>query len=139
MNCVRPPLLKKPARGFGWSCGPCSRRQERRLEARNTTNGDKTVEGEEEEVIEEEEEDRGMATDDVDLQNHDDLKNATPHPPTAEQLAQSRLWPYRYLGIHCRMKMLWTTMIEYTLERVLDLDRSIKRTCSRGLAILLRW
>jgi hypothetical protein len=36
MECVRPPLLKKPARGFAWACAPCSRAQERRLEARRT-------------------------------------------------------------------------------------------------------
>lgn len=28
MNCVRPPLLKQPSRGFAWACGPCSRAQE---------------------------------------------------------------------------------------------------------------
>ncbi|KAG8526969.1 uncharacterized protein KY384_008398 [Bacidia gigantensis] len=94
MNCVRPPLLKKPARGFGWSCGPCSRKQERRLEARNTTNG----EGEDEEIVEEEEEDRGAANGE-----NDDLSNR-PQAPTAEQLAQAKLWPYRYLGIHCRVE-----------------------------------
>ena len=103
MNCVRPPLLKKPARGFGWSCGPCSRKQERKLEARNTTNGDKHPEGDEEEMIEEEEEDRSGPADDMDIEQ-EDLQNTRPHPPTAEQLAQSRLWPYRYLGIHCRVE-----------------------------------
>src|ERR1044071_5024232 len=38
MNCVKPPLLKKPSRGFAWSCAACSRAQERKLEARNTPN-----------------------------------------------------------------------------------------------------
>ena len=36
MNCVRPPLLKKPSRGFAWACGPCSRAQEKILEAQRT-------------------------------------------------------------------------------------------------------
>ena len=102
MNCVRPPLTKKPARGFGWSCGPCSRKQERKLEARNTTSGDKTLEGEEE-LVEEEDEDRAANTvNDSSVQN--EMQSARPQPPTAEQLAQSRLWPYRYLGIHCRVE-----------------------------------
>ena len=104
MNCVRPPLIKKPARGFGWSCGPCSRRQEKKLEARNTPIvGEKAVEGEEEEIIDEEEDEHadsanGSGSRDADTQN------SGPRPPTAEQIAQAKLWPYRYLGIHCRVE-----------------------------------
>lgn len=99
MNCVQPPLLKKPARGFGWSCGPCSRKQERKLEARNTPLvGDKAREAEEEELLEEEEEHaiNGNSPPDTETQS------AGPRPATAEQIAQAELWPYRYLGIHCR-------------------------------------
>lgn len=103
MNCVRPPLLKKPARGFAWSCGPCSRRQERKLEARNTPLvGDKAHEGDEEELFDEEEEDHGG----LNASNGADVESqaAGPRPATAEQLAQAKLWPYRYLGIHCRVE-----------------------------------
>ena len=100
MNCVRPPLLKKPARGFGWSCGSCSRKQERRLEARNTTHGD----GEEDEILEEEEEDHGAGSDQLKGKDADETLSSGPRPPTAEQLAQAKLWPYRYLGIHCRVE-----------------------------------
>ena len=28
MSCVSPPLVAKPARGYGWTCAPCSRRHE---------------------------------------------------------------------------------------------------------------
>ena len=107
MNCVRPPLLKKPARGFAWSCGPCSRKQERRLEARNTPLvGDRAIEGEDEEFLDEEEEEHGGAShltsggrpQDVEMQN------SGPRPATAEQIAQAKLWPYRYLGIHCSVE-----------------------------------
>ncbi|KAI4091110.1 MAG: hypothetical protein LQ344_004338 [Seirophora lacunosa] len=103
MNCVRPPLLKKPARGFAWSCGPCSRRQERKLEARNTPLvGDKAHEGEEEELFDEEEEEHGNSGK---VNGGDpDSQVAGPRPATAEQLAQAKLWPYRYLGIHCRVE-----------------------------------
>lgn len=103
MNCVRPPLLKKPARGFAWSCGPCSRRQERKLEARNTPLvNDKAHDGEEEELLDEEEEEHGGAN----TANGADPESQAsgPRPATAEQLAQAKLWPYRYLGIHCRVE-----------------------------------
>lgn len=100
MKCVRPPLAKKPARGFGWSCAPCSRRQERKLEARNTPNvGEKAVEGEEEEFVDEEDEEHGTASKPAKVKKSSDTK-----PPTAEQIAHAKLWPYRYLGIHCELK-----------------------------------
>ena len=104
MNCVRPPLLRKPARGFGWSCGSCSRKQERRLEARNTTSGDKNIEGEDEEVIEEEDEDHGPSSENANGKDTEEISTFGSRPPTAEQLAQAKLWPYRYLGIHCRVE-----------------------------------
>lgn len=120
MNCVQPPLLKKPARGFGWSCGPCSRKQERKLEARNTPLvGDKAREAEEEELQEQEEEERGNAINGS--SPHDtEAQGAGSRPATAEQIAQAQVWPYRYLGIHCRV------------EDALDLDdRIYPRASSR--------
>ena len=107
MNCVRPPLLKKPARGFAWSCGPCSRKQERRLEARNTPLvGDRAIEGEEEEFLDEEEEEHGGASHPTSGSSPQDVNMQTsgPRPATAEQIAQAKLWPYRYLGIHCSVE-----------------------------------
>src|SRR6266498_5435405 len=99
MTCVRPILTKKPTRGFGWACAPCSRAQERKLEARNTPIlGDRSA-GAEEEVVEEEEEDHGGAV--------GDTGKSTPattgeteqlaRTATAEQIDQAKLWPYRYL------------------------------------------
>lgn len=102
MYCVRPALTKKPARGFAWACAACSRAQERKLEARNTpVFGDSQPEGEEEFPEEEEEEPNANGT-----------KGSTPtatedtivHPATEEQTAQARMWPFRYLGIHCRVE-----------------------------------
>lgn len=107
MNCVRPPLLKKPARGFAWSCGPCSRKQERKLEARNTPLvSDKALDGEEEELLDEEEEDHGGVSNAINGDSVRDsaTQNAGPRPATAEQVSQAKLWPYRYLGIHCRVE-----------------------------------
>jgi len=107
MNCVRPPLLKKPARGFGWSCGPCSRIQEKKLEARNTPIvGEKAIEGEEGELVDEEEEEHAAASKSRNGDNSNDVDAPTSgaRPPTAEQVAQAKLWPFRYLGIHCRVE-----------------------------------
>ena len=104
MNCVRPPLLKKPARGFGWSCGPCSRKQEKKLEARNTPLvGEKSMEGEEEEFVDEEEDQSATAAGNGSSREID-VQASGPRPPTAEQIAQAKLWPFRYLGIHCRVE-----------------------------------
>src|SRR5947207_1943290 len=102
MACIRPPLLKKPARGFAWACAACSRAQELKLEARHTPNlTDVTTRGEDE-IMEEEDDialrDRGSRASSV-------LPEHTPHPAaTAEQIAQANLWPYRYLGVHCRVE-----------------------------------
>lgn len=107
MNCVRPPLLKKPARGFAWSCGPCSRKQERKLEARNTPLvSDKAAEGDDEELLDEDDDEHGGMADatDGDAAGDASVQNAGPRPATAEQIAQAKQWPYRYLGIHCRVE-----------------------------------
>jgi len=103
MNCVRPPLLKKPSRGFAWACAPCSRAQERKLEARRTPIiGDLHADAEEDEVLEEEEEDVAAG-----------LKTTAPSPTSIEiedrpatqaEIAHAKMWPMRYLGIHCRVE-----------------------------------
>lgn len=101
MDCVRPPLLKKPSRGFAWACGPCSRAQERKLEARRTPIvGDVTPDGEEEEVFEEEEEDAGaLVPTTAPSPSGSDIQ-----PGTQAELALVKMWPGRYLGIHCRVE-----------------------------------
>ncbi|TGJ80044.1 hypothetical protein E0Z10_g8732 [Xylaria hypoxylon] len=98
MNCVRPPLLKKPSRGFAWACAACSRAQERKLEARHTPSLlDSHLEEGEEELWDEEEDaigtNRTSPTDGIDDSHQ---------PATPEQIYQASLWPYRYLGQHCK-------------------------------------
>ncbi|KAI1482717.1 hypothetical protein F4774DRAFT_245997 [Daldinia eschscholtzii] len=98
MNCVRPPLLKKPSRGFAWACAACSRAQERKLEARHTPSLlDSHVEAEEEEPWEDEDDvidtNRTSPADGIDDSHQ---------PATAEQIYHASLWPYRYLGQHCK-------------------------------------
>ncbi|KAK0731604.1 hypothetical protein B0H67DRAFT_80010 [Lasiosphaeris hirsuta] len=131
MNCVKPPLLKKPSRGFAWSCAACSRAQERKLEARNTPNVlDPNHDPDEEENLDDEEDDvAGIETGRTSRTSPDD----DAHPPaTAEQIYHASLWPYRYLGIHCKV------------EDALDYDdrifpRASTRLGPRHQAIVLPW
>ncbi|GFN15546.1 DNA-binding E3 ubiquitin-protein ligase SNT2 [Aspergillus tubingensis] len=103
MYCVRPVLTKKPARGFAWACAACSRAQERKLEARNTPIlGENQPEADEEMVEEEEEEPHG-ATNGTTSSTPAPVEEEV-RPATEEQVAQARMWPYRYLGIHCRVE-----------------------------------
>ena len=99
MTCVRPPLLKKPSRGFAWACAPCSRAQERKLEARRTP-----IVGEnptdEDEVVEEEEEEAGTGVGTT----APSPKEAEDRPATEAEIAHAKMWPMRYLGIHCRVE-----------------------------------
>ncbi|KAI1162407.1 hypothetical protein F5B18DRAFT_384048 [Nemania serpens] len=98
MNCVRPPLLKKPSRGFAWACAACSRAQERKLEARHTPSlADPHLEGEEEEIWDEEED-----AIDTNRTSPSDGIDDSHQPATVEQIYQASLWPYRYLGQHCK-------------------------------------
>lgn len=103
MSCVRPPLLKKPSRGFAWSCAACSRAQERKLEARHTPNLADPTNGEhdDEELPEEEEDDAQVA--DTGRSSPDDGEEAH-HDGTAEQIYNASLWPWRYLGMHCKIE-----------------------------------
>lgn len=100
MSCVRPPLLKKPARGFAWACAPCSRAQELKMEARNTPMSENELSRlAEADSLDDEEE----ASQIPDQMTRDNSVGAEEHPePTEAQLAQANLWPWRYLGIHAR-------------------------------------
>ncbi|KAL6895578.1 hypothetical protein HDV57DRAFT_479881 [Trichoderma longibrachiatum] len=97
MNCVKPPLLKKPSRGFAWSCAACSRAQERKLEARHTPNTVDTADLDDEPLDEDEDDVHGCQTDRTSPADDD-----APHQGTAEQIYQASLWPWRYLGMHCK-------------------------------------
>lgn len=97
MRCVRPPLLKKPARGFAWACAACSRKQELRLEARNTPALSESAQTPDEEMFDEDDSDNLPPVDET------RESSAAPEehpPPTAAQIAQANLWPWRYLGVH---------------------------------------
>lgn len=100
MNCVRPPLLKKPSRGFAWACAACSRAQERKLEARHTPSLlDPHPDADEEELWDEEDDEHAA---DTGRTSPADGVDDSHQPATAEQIYHASLWPYRYLGIHCK-------------------------------------
>lgn len=102
MNCVRPPLLKKPSRGFAWACGPCSRAQEKRLEAQRTpVVGSEKDEVDDEEMVDEEEEEANPETTAATPNDEDQIDS---HPSTQAEVALAKMWPMRYLGIHCRVE-----------------------------------
>ena len=98
MRCVRPPLLKKPARGFAWACAACSRKQELMLEARNTPTLSESAQTGDDDMMADED-DEAAATQDT---RESSLAPEAHPPPTAAQLAQANLWPWRYLGVHSR-------------------------------------
>ncbi|PKY04861.1 hypothetical protein P168DRAFT_289726 [Aspergillus campestris IBT 28561] len=133
MYCVRPVLTKKPARGFAWACAACSRAQERKLEARNTPIlGESQPPEPEEEVIEEEEEDPKAVVNGTAASTPVPVQEEAVRPATEEQTAQARMWPYRYLGIHCRV------------EDALDYDdriypRASSRLGPRHQAVVVPW
>lgn len=100
MNCVQPPLPKKPSRGFAWACGPCSRASEKKLDQSTPTG----TEADEEEVVEEEE---------VPAASNETTRAPSPsgsdmviddHPATQAEIALAKMWPMRYLGIHARVE-----------------------------------
>lgn len=138
MGCVRPVLTKKPARGFAWACAACSRAQERKLEARNTPIiGDAAQAAEEadDELAEEEEEEEEPSSQVVPTGRSSpagEEKFPEPRPATAAQIAQAKMWPYRYFGIHCQ------------LEDALDYDdriypRASSRLGTRHQAVVSPW
>lgn len=109
MNCVQPPLPKKPSRGFAWACAPCSRASERKMEAQLTP----SASGEVTEAEVEEEEAAVPPDDALPPVSNDTTRAPSPsdtdmiiddHPATQAEIALAQMWPMRYLGIHCRVE-----------------------------------
>ncbi|GJC92269.1 SANT domain-containing protein [Colletotrichum higginsianum] len=87
------------ARGFAWSCAACSRAQERKLEARHTPNLlDPVGDGDDEDLYDDDEDEMQIDTERTSPADDDDSHRTG----TAEQIYQASLWPWRYLGIHCK-------------------------------------
>ena len=104
MNCVQPPLPKKPSRGFAWACGPCSRASERKLEIHGTpVISEDVTEADEEEVAEEDPLGLSNDTTRAPSPSADDMA-IDDHPATQAEIALAKMWPMRYLGIHARVE-----------------------------------
>ncbi|KAH8700612.1 hypothetical protein BGW36DRAFT_395670 [Talaromyces proteolyticus] len=132
MNCVRPKLTKKPARGFAWACALCSRAQERKLEARNTPMAGENLPDIEEDLPEEDDDEPMIDAVATGRSSPAADEKKKPEPATAAQIAQAKMWPYRYFGIHCQ------------LEDALDYDdriypRASSRIGTRHQAIVSPW
>jgi hypothetical protein len=127
MNCVKPPLLKKPSRGFAWSCAACSRAAERALEARHTPNvSEHHHDGDDDEGFDDEDEEMGGVDgvgDSGRTSRTSPGEEGAHPPPTAEQIYHASLWPYRYFGMHCKV------------EDALDLDDRIFPRASTRLGL----
>lgn len=106
MLCLDPPLLKKPARGFAWSCISCTKK----LETQKLIPGE--VSDVEEEVVK-----------DVKIPIYEELAQQfliKDKDLTQEERRDKEEWNYRYLGMHAK------------LEDALDLqDRPYARAASR--------
>lgn len=120
--CLDPPIYKKPARGFAWSCINCVKKLERKKLISNSPFED--TEPQQDHTIE------------TEAQTDQDVHEDPPKSPIYEELAQVFLekdasnsfqqrrdkeeWVYRYLGMHAK------------LEDALDVeDRPYPRAASR--------
>jgi hypothetical protein len=107
MNCVQPPLPKKPSRGFAWACGPCSRASEKKIELANTPNiSGNVTEAEEEEFLDDGEEQPSGGSNDTTRAPSPSGSDMIidDHPATQAEIAMAKMWPMRYLGIHARVE-----------------------------------
>ncbi|RKP30097.1 hypothetical protein METBISCDRAFT_17103 [Metschnikowia bicuspidata] len=119
MLCLDPPLLKKPSRGFSWTCAPCLKKREMEQLAKKTlmlSHDNKTTN--EDEICADsynpELADPLDGFEPVIQRNLDDLlpkyeKFAIAYlkNDSALTVAERRLkeeWNIRYLGIHCRLE-----------------------------------
>ena len=101
MSCVSPPLQKKPSRGFAWACGPCSKAQERKLEARLTPNVNDILDTEEDEFNDDE--DSPISLEDAPEPEINEAQ--TPIVlTTPNDIQQPSSWLFRYLGVHCKVE-----------------------------------
>ncbi|KAJ4372495.1 putative PHD type zinc finger protein with BAH domain-containing protein [Neocucurbitaria cava] len=79
-----------------------TRAQEKKLEARRTPHlGGSNEEGDEEEMVDEEEEE---GSGDTNATTPDPESQVDLHPGTQAEIALAKMWPMRYLGIHCRVE-----------------------------------
>lgn len=155
MLCVDPPLERKPSRGFGWSCAPCSGARERKLlENRGIESNrmDLKLSANPTESVPMFSSSSTLSSNPNSNPNSGDSSSGSSppvmtrseqleaafdgrsksHKLTLEQKRQLKLWPFRYLGVHAK------------IEDVLDMDdriypRAASRLGNRHQANIPNW
>jgi hypothetical protein len=88
MGCVQPPLIAKPTRGYGWTCGPCSRAHEQAVEGHDV---------------------RHAPSPSTKPKSHAPPARGRGRPRKDRTLAEKeenvpvrhfKMWPFRYFGLH---------------------------------------
>lgn len=115
MLCLDPPLLKKPSRGFSWSCALCTKKHELEHQSKKTlmlshdnrsTNQDELPNLEEEvsalEPLEEENATKATIMPKYELMAIDYLNKDSHVSVTDRRLREE--WSMRYLGLHVRLE-----------------------------------
>ncbi|KAG9042537.1 putative PHD type zinc finger protein with BAH domain-containing protein [Tulasnella sp. UAMH 9824] len=85
MQCVQPPLAAKPAKGYGWTCAPCTLHNDERVDRKlgRTTPPTSRAKG-------------GQAANKAKGKVADGAKSRA--VPTEDKYF--KMWPYRYFGLH---------------------------------------
>ncbi|KZS94685.1 hypothetical protein SISNIDRAFT_452773 [Sistotremastrum niveocremeum HHB9708] len=83
MACVKPPLLAKPSRGYGWTCAPCTLQREEETEENGIT---KTT--------------RSALARPKPRPRKEKYTGANGVPLEDEPLRYYKMWPYRYFGAY---------------------------------------
>ena len=144
LRCLKPPLPRKPSKGFAWTCVSCWRAHMTKLREERKNLSVPHSDGEN--GIDDHEDDPGSDSLSS-LDSEDDINFNSSQPPPEDNVNISSingngsgltrkpiaaLWPYRYLGIHCRV------------EDALDVDdrinpRAASRVGPRHQANVLDW
>lgn len=109
MQCVQPPLPRKPTRGFAWSCTNCSRAEARRLDDSRDSDSDHVKDEQQEDADQHEDSHDEIISNAGEV--HDSLehqsllvRDTVPEEQlTARISSRPEQWPFRYLGIHCNV------------------------------------
>ncbi len=141
MNCLNPPLLKKPSRGFGWSCAACNKKFEDKLQENLGLTSSRTasiLKQVSSDILGGDDDDEDKERDeeiDDELQQDNNQKNLIDEeiesglmskyqileeayktklkPLSKEQIHLLNMWPSRYQGMHS------------TFEDILEVDSRI--------------
>jgi len=153
MKCVKPPLPRKPTKGYHWACGPCIRARMKEMRAnhipmfdlKKQQNGEENGQEEDEDGLfdeDDEEDDESVLSESgipesAGLNTRADtplteLNDGTEYSATNEGKFASKLWPYRYLGIHCKVE----DVLDYS-DRIYP--RAASRIGPRHQAVVQEW